>query len=111
MAYTDYLTTTCTLHQADESRGSSGAIPGDRFGGAVFTLVCSSPVPLSPERGDTLGRDGLILTHAIMLEGPRRGIGPNWQAIVDGRTFDVDSEIDAVGFGRIVRLLCREVLA
>jgi len=111
MAYTDFLTTSCTIHQADETRGGGGAIPGDIFGAAVHTVPCSQPVPLSPDRGETLGRDGLILTHAIQIEGPRLGVGPGWQARVDGRRFDIDSEIDSAGFGRVVRLLCREVQA
>ena len=111
MAYSDFLTTTCTLHQADETRGAGGAISGDVFGPAIYTRSCSQPVPLSPDRGETLGRDGLILTHAIQIEGPRLGLGPGWQARVDGRIFDVDSEIDSAGFGRVVRILCREVQA
>ena len=111
MAYSDFLTASCTIHQADETRGSGGAIPGDVFGPAVFTVSCSQPVPLSLDRGGTLGRDGLILTHAIQIEGPRLGLGPGWQVRVEGRRFDVDSEIDSAGFGRVVRILCREVLA
>lgn len=111
MAYSDFLTTSCTIHQADETRGGGGAVAGDVFGPAVFTRSCSQPVPLSPTRGETLGRDGLILTHAIQIDGPRLGLGPGWQVRVDGRRFDVDSELDSAGFGRVVRILCREVLA
>jgi hypothetical protein len=111
MAYTDFLTTTCTIHQGDEARGSGGAIAGDIFGAAVFTVTCSEPVPLSPYSGETLGRGGLILTHAIQIVGPRLGIGPGYQVRVGGRRFDVDSEIDSAGFGRVVRILCREVQA
>lgn len=110
MAYSDYLTTTCTIHEPIEIRGEGGAFPGDVFTEPRFTLSCSQPIPLNPQRGDTLGRDGLILTHAVMVDGPRRGIGPGWQVRIDGRRFDVDSEIDSVGFGRIVKLMCREVV-
>lgn len=111
MAYSDFLKATCTIHQADESRGAGGAIPGDVFGPAVYSVSCSNPVPLSPSAGETLGRDGLILTHAIQIMGPRLGIGPGWQVRVDGRRFDVDNELDSAGFGRVVRILCREVQA
>ena len=111
MAYSDFLTASCTIHQADETRGAGAAVAGDIFGPAVYTVSFSQPVPLSPDRGETLGRDGLILTHAIQIEGPRLGLGPGWQVRVDGRRFDVDSEIDSAGFGRVVRILCREVQA
>lgn len=112
MAYSDYLTTTCDIHQASEERGTGGAIPGNDYGPVVYNDVpCSQPVPLAPNSGDTLGRDGLIMTHSIYYDGPRKGIGPGWQIRVGSRRFDVDSEIDTVGFGRVVRAICREVQA
>lgn len=113
MAFTDYLTTTCDIYRASENRGQGGAIPGDVFEDTpqYAAIPCSQPVPLNPANGETMGRDGLILTHAVMMEGPGRNLAPGHQIRIGSRRFDVDSDIDAVGFGVIVRVLCREVIA
>lgn len=110
MAYSDYLTSSCDIRLALDNRGAGGAIPGDQFNDPAYTSVpCSQPVPISPNSGDSMGRDGLIMTHSIYYDGPRKNIGPGWQIVVGSRKFDVDSEIDTVGFGRVVRAICREV--
>jgi len=112
MAFTDYLTTTSDVFKDIDTRSSGGALRGDSFTPTAMTAIqCSEPVPLDPSKGETLGRDGLVLDHAIYFEGPRRGLGPGYQLRIGDRRFDVDCELDVVGFGRIVRVLCREAVA
>lgn len=112
MAYTDYLTTRASVWIQSDTQGDGGAVDADPF---VVTdipdFACSQPVPTDPSKGETMGRDGLILTHKVYFEGPRNGIRPGHQLRIDGRRFDVDCELDSVGFGRIVKVLCREVIA
>lgn len=112
MAFTDYLTTRCTVWIESTTQGEGGAADAEPFAPAdIADFACSQPVPTDPSRGETLGRDGLILTHKVYFEGPRKGIRPGHQLRIDGRRFDVDCELDAVGFGRIIKVLCREVIA
>lgn len=113
MAFANYLTTTAAVWLQNEDRSEGGAIEIDPFAidPDIAGFACSQPVPTDSSRRETLGRDGLILTHKVYFEGPRKGLRPGHQLRIDGRRFDVDSEIDAVGFGRYVKALVREVVA
>lgn len=118
MAYLSYLTTTATVHLEDDSRSLGGGITGDRWTQALASIQCSQPINLDATKGETLGRDGLILDTKIFIAGPIPTLGggfpplgPGYQLRVNGRRFDVDSVIDEVGFGRIIKILCKEVKA
>lgn len=112
MAFSNYLTTTAQVWIQNEDRSEGGAIEIDPFARSeIADFSCSQPVPLDGSRRETLGRDGSILTHAIYFEGPRKGLRPGHQIRIDGRRFDVDVELDAIGFGRYVKALAREVVA
>lgn len=112
MAFTDYLTTRAAVFTEAETQGEGGAYDAEPFQpDDIPDFACSQPVPTDPSKGETLGRDGLVLTHKVYFEGPRKGLIPGHQLRIDGRKFDVDCELDAVGFGRIVKVLCREVVA
>lgn len=111
MAFSDYLTTWCTIHRDDDTPSAAGSIDGQAFSSSIGRVRCSKPVPIDPsKRGETLGRDGLVLDTIIYIEQPQ-GLRPGHQIRIGARRFDVDAEVDIVGFGRVVKVLCREAVA
>jgi hypothetical protein len=100
MAFEDYLTTTCDIYTSDNTRNVAGAVRGDVFALFLGGQPCTLPMPIDQSKGETLGRAGLILDTKILMGGPRIG----------SRRFDVDSELDQVGYGRVIKVLCREVV-
>lgn len=112
MAFVNYLTTTAEVWLYDETRSEGGGMNVEPYAPAgIDSFACSQPVPTDPSRGETLGRDGVVLTHKVYFEGPRKGLRPGHQLRIDGRRFEVDCELDSVGFGRIVKALVREAVA
>jgi hypothetical protein len=110
MAFEDYLTQTCNVFISDNTRNSAGAVRGDAFLPFLSGIACSAPIPLDNSKGETVGRDGLVLDHKILMAGPRRSLTVQHQIRIGSRRFDVDSELDQVGFGRVIKVLCREVV-
>ena len=74
---------------------------------------CEEMPPTKPEEDPFLEGHESYTPPELYAIRPTGGSanGPGWQVRIDGRRFDVDSEIDSAGFGRVVRILCREVLA
>lgn len=111
MAYTDFLTTFCTIHADIDTPSEAGSVPGQAFSASLRRVRCSKPVPLDKTRqAETLGRDGLVQDTVIYLDSVQ-SLRPGYQLRIGTRRFDVDQEVDVVGFGRVVKVLCREVIA
>jgi hypothetical protein len=110
MAFEDYLTTTCDIYTSDNTRNVAGAVRGDVFSLFLGGQSCTLPMPIDQSKGETLGRAGLILDTKILMGGPRRGLTVDHQIRIGSRRFDVDSELDQVGYGRVIKVLCREVV-
>ena len=111
MAFDDYLIIKCDVFVSDNTRNSAGAVRGDAFLPYLSNVSCTPPMPIDNSKGETVGRDGLILDTTILMAGPRRGLTAQHQIRIGSRRFDVESELDQVGYGRVVKVLCREVVA